>query len=79
MMLFDDPNDLFLGYAIGLELFKMGRVDDAIKRMKNFMRILLFCSDNRSDILYILHILGFQHLILQSFLEWSMNSDLFNL
>ena len=35
MMLLDDPNDLFLGYAIGLELFKMGSVDEAVETIKN--------------------------------------------
>ncbi len=36
-MLTDDPNDIFVHYAVGLELFKNGSVDDAIRNMKNLI------------------------------------------
>lgn len=33
-LLLDDPNDVFVHYAIALELFKSGRVDEAIEKME---------------------------------------------
>ena len=36
-MLENDPNDRFVLYAICLELYKLGRAEDAIERMLNLL------------------------------------------
>ena len=37
-MLENDPNDQFVLYAICLELFKIGRAEEAIERMQNLLK-----------------------------------------
>ena len=39
MLLSDDPGDIFVLYAIGLEYFKMGKTDEAIRSLEELILI----------------------------------------